>query len=122
MKAHLALAAAMLALAALPAAAAETEFRTPSNNIECYYEAKEMTLVCTRFKPEVQTVFLFADEEPNVGPPETDRTSADRRLPVLGYGETWKRGPVSCISEKTGLTCRNSNHGFSMGRAAIKSH
>ena len=116
------LAAVLLAAATLPALASGGEFRTPSSNIECYYEAGPKTLVCIRYKPDVQSVFLFVDEEPNVGPPETDSTSADPKLPVLDYGRTWARGPVSCISEKSGLTCKSGKHGFSMSRAAVKAY
>ena len=116
------LAAILLAAAALPAQASGSEFRTPSSNIACYYEAGPKTLVCIRYKPSVLSVFLFADEEPNVGPPETDSTSADPKLPVLEYGRTWTRGPVSCISERSGLTCRSGMHGFGMSRAAVKAY
>ena len=39
--------------------------------------------------------------------------------PVLAYGETIKRGKITCSSEETGLTCRNANgHGFFLSRRA----
>ena len=44
-------------------------------------------------------------------------TSLPGRRRVLGYGQTWSRGSLSCRSEFTGLTCRNrSRHGFFLSR------
>lgn len=38
-------------------------------------------------------------------------------LRVLNYGDTWRLGGVSCTSEMSGLTCRNTEgHGFSLSR------
>lgn len=112
-------AALLLAAATGSAHAMGDEFKTPSNNIDCYYLPDTATLVCTRYKPDVQTVFLSNDDEPNVGPPETDATHAPAGIPVLAYGKSWKRGSFSCRSEKSGLTCKSARHGFSMSRAAI---
>jgi hypothetical protein len=45
-------------------------------------------------------------------------TVMDPRLPVLGYDEVWQRGGFTCKSERTGVTCFNSDrHGFSLARA-----
>jgi hypothetical protein len=36
---------------------------------------------------------------------------------VLAYGRTWQRGPITCTSRVTGLTCRNARgHGFFLSR------
>ena len=36
---------------------------------------------------------------------------------VLRYGRSWRRGPLSCVSRVSGLTCRNeSGHGFVLSR------
>ena len=112
-------AALLLAAATGAAQAMGNAFRTPSNNIDCYYLPDTATLVCTRYKPDVQTVFLSNDEDPIVGPPETDATHAPAGIPVLAYGKSWRSGSFSCTSQKTGLTCKSRKHGFSMSRAAI---
>jgi hypothetical protein len=40
---------------------------------------------------------------------------------VLGYGETWSGGGISCRSTFAGLTCRNrSGHGFFLSRARYR--
>lgn len=39
---------------------------------------------------------------------------------VLDYGETWSRGPFSCLSQRTGLSCRRDDgHGFRLSRARV---
>jgi hypothetical protein len=44
-------------------------------------------------------------------------TIYSRSAPVLRYGRTWKRGPFTCTSRRTGVTCRNSRgHGFFLAR------
>src|ERR1700751_5785831 len=42
----------------------------------------------------------------------------DKVLPVVGYGEIWQRGGMTCTVEQTGVTCSNADrHGFSLSRA-----
>jgi hypothetical protein len=44
-------------------------------------------------------------------------TVADKNKPVLAYGRTWNNGGFKCVSQKTGLTCTNSNGiGFFLSR------
>lgn len=39
----------------------------------------------------------------------------------LGYGSTFEKNGISCTSEKTGLTCKNTaGHGFSLSKAKQK--
>lgn len=39
--------------------------------------------------------------------------------PVLGYGSTWRAGPFTCATARTGVTCRNrAQHGFRLSRAS----
>lgn len=39
----------------------------------------------------------------------------------LAYGRRWNKGPFTCQSEESGLTCKSVNgHGLSMSRAAIR--
>lgn len=45
-------------------------------------------------------------------------TIINRRAAVLNYGQTVNVGGVSCTSERTGMTCRNTaGRGFSLSRA-----
>jgi hypothetical protein len=38
---------------------------------------------------------------------------------VLRYGQRWQGGAFSCMSRRTGLTCRNrSRHGFFLSRTS----
>jgi hypothetical protein len=40
---------------------------------------------------------------------------------VLGYGSTWRAGPFTCTSARTGITCRNrAQRGFSMSRQSYR--
>jgi hypothetical protein len=40
---------------------------------------------------------------------------------VLAYGQTWVKGPFTCQSRQTGLTCRRKDgRGFSLSRAAVR--
>ena len=49
---------------------------------------------------------LFCHGDTVLGSPETK---------VLRYGTTWTRGPFTCTSHATGLTCKNAaGHGFFM--------
>jgi hypothetical protein len=44
-------------------------------------------------------------------------TARDPRAPVLPYGRTWRRGPFTCASQRTGLRCTNrTRHGFFLSR------
>ena len=40
---------------------------------------------------------------------------------VLGYGSTWRAGPFTCTSARTGVTCRNrGQHGFTLSRGSYR--
>ena len=40
--------------------------------------------------------------------------------PVLDYGQSWARGPFSCASQRTGLSCRRDDgHSFLLSRAQV---
>ncbi len=42
-----------------------------------------------------------------------------RAQTTLGYGKTYKRGPFTCTSARSGLTCKNAaKHGFFLGKSA----
>jgi hypothetical protein len=43
----------------------------------------------------------------------------DNGLPVLPYGQSWQRAGLTCLSEQSGVSCRNARgHGFTLSRAA----
>jgi hypothetical protein len=44
-------------------------------------------------------------------------TIYSRSAPVLQYGRSWRRGPFTCTSRRTGVTCRSAaGHGFFLAR------
>ena len=46
-------------------------------------------------------------------------TAYDQSAPVLEYGTSWSRGGFTCVSQKSGLQCRNQeDHGFLLARTA----
>ncbi len=102
-------------------------FAAPSGNIGCTYVPEGGTdvyvpqdggpeLQCDRVEPVYLRLFLYksggAEQFTNVG--DASCCSADN---VLDYGNTWKKGAFTCISERTGLTCtRGDGHGFFISR------
>jgi hypothetical protein len=129
------LAAAMLAACFAPALAQGSEgFRSPSGNIHCQFFADD----------EGGTVRCDLRQTSNRPPPRPrdcdlewgkafevsgrsrrgalichGDTVQDYSLPVLPYGRTFQRRGITCASERTGVTCRNSRGaGFELARAA----
>lgn len=106
-------------------------FVTPSTNIGCAYAPKGGTKVyvpadggpelsCDRVEPVYLRFVLAkagkAKKLSNVGDPGCCSDS-----PKLSYGNTWKKGSFSCVSEKTGLTCtRGDGHGFFISKAKTR--
>ena len=104
-----------------------TRFETPSGNILC--ESSSSSLLCvidSGLVPEpspsfcpVDWIGVFIQVGEYAGPacsgdPGISRDPAD----VLAYGRTWARDGVTCLSESTGLTCRDENgNGFTLARA-----
>jgi hypothetical protein len=44
-------------------------------------------------------------------------TIYSRGAPILRYGRSWRRGPFTCTSRRTGVTCRSTaGHGFFLAR------
>ena len=102
-------------------------FETPSGNILC--ESISSSLLCVidsglvpepspRFCP-VDWIGVFIQVGEYAGPacsgdPAISRDPAD----VLAYGRTWALDGAICLSESTGLTCRDKNgNGFTLARA-----
>ncbi len=120
---------------ALPAIASADvwTFETPSRNIQCTVgqEADSSDLTCTildRTGPPARPApadcmshwghtFFMRDTGPVAMPceaPGPDRRGHSR----ADYGVTGRFGGITCLSEKTGLTCRNQDgHGFFLSRA-----
>ncbi|WP_157970928.1 DUF6636 domain-containing protein [Pseudogemmobacter bohemicus] len=110
-------------------------FRSPSDNIHCYYDdfSGTLWLRCDMLEG-VQTYtarpggcdfdwglsFVIGE----TGPAELTchgDTVQDPANPILSYGSELVIDGISCRSEKTGMTCRNSDgHGFSLARAGQK--
>lgn len=127
-----ALAAVGLLCLVTPAGAAEfapgpggyIEFTMPSNNIGCIYRDEEGSgpvLECDRVDPSYLRVRLFQDGRPkvyrNVGDPSC--CGAEN---YLAYGTSWRKGPFSCASTKSGLRCNNGEHGFTLNRSGVKTY
>lgn len=140
MNTRLVLLAALCGLSVTPALAGQQsfsaeggliEFSTPSGNIGCTYVPAGGTdvyepkfggpeLQCDRAEPAYLRFFLYktgkAVKFTNVG--DASCCSANN---VLQYGNTWKKGAFTCISERTGLTCtRGDGHGFFISKAKTK--
>jgi len=111
-------------------------FKTPSNNIYCWYDSLEGM-------PEVRCDIMSFKSTLGPRPADCDLDWGDafavtaqstRGVAVchgdtvktpeaqsLPYGATWERKGISCSSEKTGLTCRNpAGHGFMLSKAKQK--
>ncbi|MCR8549309.1 hypothetical protein M4578_15875 [Salipiger sp. P9] len=121
-----------------PAMADVSPFRTPSDNIRCWVGTGEGP-------PDLSCEIVAFTGTPNVarpascaGPwghkyvllargPATMECGAPVRgksatgVDVAPYGVSADWGGISCISERTGLTCRNADgHGFLLSRRVLK--
>ena len=106
-------------------------FHTPSRNIYCGYNAPSggypASLRCdvlSGLKPEPRRRCELDWTGLAMSPTGRGEavcagdTIADPRLRVLAYGRTWKHAQFTCVSKRTGLTCRNTRgHGFFLSRA-----
>lgn len=124
----------VLALTLVGSAQAEMEsefFHLPSGNISCVlYDSSPRYLRCDirgGLKPTPSRLSRPAscdlDWGDSVTLSPTGRTEltchgdtvlfVNPRSKVLRYGTTWTRGPYTCTSRTTGLTCKNTaGHGF----------
>ena len=110
------------------AAAAITNFRTPSGLVYCASMTGPTFLRCdtqyrTRFSGTRSCV--EGDYGEAFGMAKRGRAHPlcisdsvfDRRAKVLRYGTTRHFGPFTCTSRRTGLTCTNrSGHGWALSR------
>jgi hypothetical protein len=124
---------AALALAAAPARAQDyISFQSPTGNIHCAIylwdegttarcDLMQLTPSYTR-RPagcEFDWGSSFAVDSRGKGYLAcVSDAVADRRNPVLPYGQAASLGGISCVSAKTGMTCTNAEgHGFSVAKA-----
>ena len=101
-------------------------FQMPSKNIGC--GTSEGVLVCdilSGLKPEPKRkceLDWTGMEMERLGPSQprcAGDTAYVQSAPVLQYGSTWRRDGFKCVSQQSGLQCRNEeNHGFSLARNA----
>jgi len=95
-------------------------FATPSRNIVCnfgYLGTKSLSCVvfsAARVEQGQKVWTLPARGRPHV---RFVVGNIGTEVPVLRYGRSWRRNSLSCISRRTGLTCRNrAGHGFTLSR------
>ena len=128
---RLLLAPAALAVAAIFAAgpaAGAIGFRTPSKNIGCTYMTAPNVLRCdilSGLKPEpsrrcaLDWTGISLAPTGRAQPTCAGDTAYRQGARILGYGSTWRRDGVRCVSRRTGLRCVNrSGHGFVLARAS----
>ncbi|WP_071192206.1 DUF6636 domain-containing protein [Trichormus sp. NMC-1] len=115
--------------------AAPKGFKTPSGNIFCeLLEGSDTTTNSLRCEiasslkpkpPQPYPEYCGFDWGRGLMLPATSKpevlcisdTISDPNKSVLAYGQTWNNGGFKCISQKTGLTCTNSNGiGFFLSR------
>jgi hypothetical protein len=113
------------------AQSAAAGFQSPSKNIACQYfdYDKQNILRCDisamdtkpRRPADCELDYGGAFEMNAKGPAARichGDTVMDKALPVLGYGEVWRRGGFTCKSEPTGVKCFNTERkGFSLAKA-----
>jgi hypothetical protein len=119
-----ALASPALAVDFAPSPGGYIAFTMPSGNVGCVYRDEEgsgLVLECDRVEPSYLRVRLFEDGKPkvyrNVGDPSC--CGAENYFP---YGTSWREGPFSCASTKSGLRCNNGDHGFTLSRKGVKTY
>src|SRR5262249_31988932 len=104
----------------------QVTFVMPSHNVECTYTPKGGTLVyrpfdggpelsCDRREPTYLRFVLTPKSVrrfDNVG----DQSCCGAGN-VFAYGARWSKGPFTCVSAESGLTCkRGAGRGFVIGR------
>jgi len=131
------------AVIARPAEADDATFKTPTGNINCLYldfkGEEEIRCDISQFTPSFKTVPRGTSNEAIICTPAllrgysvTPSASTGRAFcptdavidpgsSVLPYGARITRGGMTCVSETSGMTCKNAaGHGFSISRAQQK--
>lgn len=103
-------------------------FKTPSGNIVCAYYNRSLRcdlrsgLVPKPSRPRGCPSYTDFGQGLNLGPRRAGVVCAGDTVlgepaHALAYGRAWRRGPVTCRSRITGLTCKNTlGHGFFLSR------
>ncbi len=121
---------ALLAVLAPPAAAQDyTTFQAPSGNIHCLIDSfgarcdiLEATYSFTKRPADCDLdyggAFYVEPRGRKGGVACVGDTVASPDNPVLGYGSSISAEGITCLSERTGVTCTNpAGHGFTIARA-----
>ncbi len=128
-----ALAGAALA-ASSSSALALTQFATPSRNIGCIGDRKEVrcdirTTTATPPKKPASCQFDWGDafavrptgKGHGVCHGDTALPAPGQKVRILEYGTSIRLGSIVCTSRQVGLTCRNpAKHGFFMSREKLR--
>ena len=128
-----AVACILFASAGLSSAWAQEGFRSPTGNIHCQFSAMDggasircdLRQVSNRSFPRPRNcdlewgqAFEISARATRGAPLCYGDTAQDDRLPVLPYGQSWQRAGLACLSEQSGVSCRNARgHGFTLSRA-----
>jgi len=101
---------------------ADTFFHTPSKNIWCVYQADRSRLRCDVSKRAWKDwgckhygCFGPGFILPNTGkasPKEVSDSLSGSSGSVLSYGTSISFGQIQCISQTSGLTCKNKTGGY----------
>jgi uncharacterized protein DUF6636 len=116
-------------LKARPASTKFVFFQTPSHNIGCVYETVNLHLRCDILSglkpppsrpPGCQNDWTFGYQMDPAGHARkvcAGDTVFSPSARVIRYGTTWRGGPFTCKSRRSGLRCRNRvGHGFFLSR------
>ena len=116
-------------------------FRSPSGNIQCYYDPKAFAphgtkplLTCglrqADYAMQLQRRCLAGDwhgfglgakTRPTIFCAGNPNYAIRPVYTTLAYGRSWTRGPFTCISRITGVTCRNQGaHGVFISRQSYR--
>jgi hypothetical protein len=116
-------------------------FRSPSGNINCYYDPKAFAprgtkrlLTCglrhADYAMQLQRRCLAGDwhgfglrakAKPTIFCTGNPNFSIRPVYRTLAYGRSWGRGPFTCTSRITGVTCRNQGgHGVFVSRQSYR--
>jgi hypothetical protein len=111
-------------------------FRLPSKRIGCMYGALPGSTPSIRCdvlgdglhpRPKANCqgdwVGLALGAKGRARPVCAGDTAVDPKSPILAYGKTWRRGPITCRSARDGLRCSSkAGHGFFLAREKWSVH
>jgi hypothetical protein len=109
-----------------PGAHDYAQFQTPSKNIGCAFDSGVLRcdiLSGLQLEPgepcELDWTGIVLEANGPASPQCAGDTVYDASAPVLGYGDTWYREGIVCVSTRSSLDCDSAaGHGFKLARAA----